>query len=457
MIARASVTTAAGGRCVRISTAALASIVLASTFGCGGDAGPTDASTGTSFGRLQAKVFATSCNFAACHAAENTSGSGLVLAGTGAYGALVGMLPRQANARADGLRLVTPGKPDSSLLWHKVNGFVSGHHARDYGAPMPFVGQPLPAGQVEFIRQWIAGGASATDDQIDPALLNGTVTQLTYTPLSPPANGFQVRMPAFAIPGSAEREVFVYTPVGNGQDTWVNRIQTNMRTGSHHFVVYTFAPNTPPALVPLPGQVRDLKDGSGTFNFATLAAMGYHVFFAGTQSATSDFTFPPGVAIRLPAGAMLDVNSHYVNSATTPATGEAEANLHVVPATQVQFEAQALNLAHTDLALPIGRDTTIRKTFTFSRLTRVVMLTSHMHKRGLRFVIRIAGGPRAGQVVYESTAWDHPPITTFSAPLTLNAGEGLTSEVTYRGDPSRIVRFGLTADDEMDIIFGYWY
>ncbi len=425
--------------------------------GCGGDAAPTAATPTTSFSRLQAQVFAPSCSFAACHAMENTSGSGLVLVGNGAFTALVNAQPRQANARADGLRLVAPGKPDSSLLWHKLNGSVSGHHARDYGAAMPSVGQPLPAGQLEFIRQWIAGGASATTDDISPSLLTGTVSQLAYTPLAPPAAGYQVRMPAFAIPPSAEREVFVYAPVGNTQDAWVNRIQTNMRTGSHHFVVYTFAANTPSVIVPIAGQVRDLKDALGTINFATVASMAYHVFFAGTQAPTSDFTFPPGVAIRLPAGAMLDVNSHYVNSAASPATGEAEANLHTVLASQVQFEAQALNLAHTDLAIPVGRDTTIRRTFTFSRLTRVVMLTSHMHKRGLRFAIRISGGPRSGELVYESTAWDHPPIKTFATPLTLNPGEGLTSEVTFRGDPSRIVRFGLTADDEMDIIFGYWY
>jgi hypothetical protein len=342
--------------------------------GCSGEPAPTDAALSTSFGRLQAQVFAPSCNFAACHAAENTSGSGLVLAGTGAFSALVNVQPRQANVRLDGLRLVVPGTPDSSLLWHKVNGFVSGHHAHDYGAAMPFVGQPLPAGQVEFIRQWIAGGASATTDDISPSLLAGTVTQLPYTPLAPLAAGFQVRMPAFGIPSSSEREVFVYAPVGNTQEAWVNRIQTNMRTGSHHFVVYTFAANTPAVVMPTAGRVRDLKDASGTINFATVASMAYHVFFVGTQSATSDFTFPPGVAIRLPAAAMLDVNSHHVNSATS-----------------------------------------------------------------------------------QATAWDHPPIITFASPLTLSAGQGLTSEVTYRGDPSRVVRFGLTSDDEMDIIFGYWY
>jgi hypothetical protein len=430
-------------------------LVLAGCSG-GSEAPPTAAGT-SSFTRLQSQVFMTSCAFAACHAAENTSGSGLVLTGSGAYASLVDVAPRQTVARTDGLRLVRPGKPDSSLLWHKVNGFTGGHHAHDYGAPMPWSGPPLPSGQVEFIRQWIAAGASATSDDVNPALLTSTAELAPYTPLAAPAVGFQVKLPGFDVPAGKEREIFRYTAVGNTAEAWVNRIQTRMRTGSHHFVLYTFAGNTPALAIPSANAVRDLKDSAGNLDFATLIAMPFHVFFSGTQTPEGDYTFPPGVAIRLPANAMLDVNSHYVNSTGFVTRGEAEANLHTVPASSVQFEAQALNLVNSNLTLPAGRDTTIRRTFTFSKLTRIVMLTSHMHKRGLKFVVRIAGGARNGEIVYSSEAWDHPVILTFATPLSLNSGEGLTSEVTYRGDPSKVVRFGLTADDEMDIIFGYWY
>jgi hypothetical protein len=432
-------------------------IVLAACSGDRGASGPTAMGASTSFARIETQVFAPSCAFSACHAPGNSSGSNLVLTGAGVFDALINFTPAQGVARADGLKRVVPGKPDSSLLWHKVNGFVSGHHAHDYGAPMPYAGQSLSAGQIEFIRQWIAAGASATTDNVNPDLLTSTATVMPYSPIAAPASGFQVRMSPFNIPKSSEREVFLYTPAGNTQETWVNRIETHMRTGSHHFVLYSFAANTPAFVLPQAGIVRDLKDAIGTYQPATLAAMAYHVFFAGSQGTQSDYTFPPGVAIRLPANAQLDLNSHYVNSSTAAMSGEAEANLHTIPASQVQFEAEALNLANTDLTLPAGRDTTIRKTFRFTKLTRVVMLTSHMHKRGLKFVIRVSGGPRNGEVVYQSEAWDHPTILALTAPLVLQSGEGLTSEVTYRGDPSKVVRFGLTSEDEMDIIFGYWY
>ena len=428
---------------------------------CGGEKStPTDgasAGVSTSFARLQTQVLELSCGFSACHTPGNTSNSGLVLTGAGVYQSLVNAPATQPIAKADGLRRVVPGKPDSSLLWHKVNGFANGHHARDYGAAMPYGGQPLPAGQIEFIRQWIAGGASRTSDDISPSLLSGTAAAPAYVPLIAPTGGFQLRMIPFIINASSEREVFLYAPVSNTQETWVNRVQTNMRTGSHHFVIYSFAANTPSLVIPQAGIVRDLKNSDGTYQLGTIAAMGYHVFFGGSQAAASDFTFPAGVAMRVPAGTVLDVNSHYVNSTAKAITGEAEANLYTVPASQVQFEAAALNLNNTALTLPVGRDTTIRKTFKFTKLTRVVMLTSHMHKRGLKFVVRISGGARDGELVYQNEAWDHPLILTLPTPLVLQAGEGLTSEVTYRGDASKVVRFGLTSEDEMNIIFGYSY
>ncbi len=88
---------------------------------------------------------------------------------------------------------------------------------------------------------------------------------------------------------------------------------------------------------------------------------------------------------------------------------------------------------------------------------RTVLLTSHTHARGQRFVIRISGGPRHGEVVYETTNWEHPEIKMFTPPLILQRGEGLTSVITYNNTTSRTICFGLTSEDEMGIIFGYYY
>jgi hypothetical protein len=87
----------------------------------------------------------------------------------------------------------------------------------------------------------------------------------------------------------------------------------------------------------------------------------------------------------------------------------------------------------------------------------IITLTSHMHEHGTRFVVRLAGGARDGQVVYDNTDWAHPLVRTFDAPLVLKKGEALVSEVTYHNTTDRVIRFGLTSEDEMGIVFGYYY
>ena len=42
-------------------------------------------------------------------------------------------------------------------------------------------------------------------------------------------------------------------------------------------------------------------------------------------------------------------------------------------------------------------------------------------------------------------------------PIVLQAGEGLTSVITYNNTTTHAISFGLTSEDEMGIIFGYYY
>ena len=62
-----------------------------------------------------------------------------------------------------------------------------------------------------------------------------------------------------------------------------------------------------------------------------------------------------------------------------------------------------------------------------------------------------------GEVIYENTDWEHPKVINYDTPIILQAGEGLTSVATYVNDTNKDIGFGLTSEDEMDIIFGYYY
>lgn len=436
-------------------------VLVAAACGSSDDGTPTPPSSAAmgTFERIQSQIFATTCT-AGCHTQGSPFGqsSGLILDKAVAYANLVGALPKNAAAKADGLHRVKAFRADSSLLYHKLV-IADGHHSASYGSPMPLGGQVITNGELEYIRRWIEAGAPEKGSVVDTSVLadRARPVALPFTPLAPPAAGVQLKIESFNVTPNFERELFVYRRVNNATDLYVDRIETRMRTNSHHFLLYTFE-NIPALIRPAFDVIRDIRHPDGTLNLVNMLPMGFHVFFAGTQTPTSDYRFPSGVALRLPAQGTLDLNSHYVNRTTAPITGEAYVNLHTVPAASVQRVARTLNMGNTDLTLPPRTRTTLSKTFRVNDSTMTIfMLTSHMHERGERFVIKVTGGPRDGEVVYTTTDWAHPDMVNFTQPIVLRRGEGLTSEITYNNTTDRTIRFGLTSADEMGIIFGYYY
>lgn len=438
---------------------------------CGGDSGsastpnapevPTPTASVASFAQIQTNILTPSCATANCHVGAAAQAQlDLSDANGGAYDRLVGVMPVNPNAVNDGLKRVMVGKPDSSLLFHKLV-FPPGHHAHDYGNPMPTGTGGLSVGQLEFVRQWIAAGAPRTGVVADAALLANRVSQITqpFAPLAvPPAGtGIQLKVDQFDVSANFEREVFTYRKLGNTGEMFVSRIETSMRPFSHHFVLYTFNSSMSPFLIPPANTVRDIRNADGSMNILTMVAMGYHVFLGGSMQPQSDYVFPAGTALRLPANAAIDLNVHYANKTAAKVAGEAYVNLYTVPASQVVHPLSTLNLQNTNLTLPAGQRTTVTKDFTFNAPTTVIAVTSHMHARGEKFQIRIVGGARDGELVYENMDWEHPQMKTFATPLLLAKGEGLRSIVTYNNTTSKTINFGLTSDDEMNIIFGYYY
>jgi hypothetical protein len=438
-------------------------VVVLAACGGAGDGGLTPAShASSSFARIQSSILAAQC--VGCHTAGQAAAtqSGLALDAGVAYDNLVGAAPANLLAREDGLLRVKPFRPDSSLLYHKLS-WVPGHHARDYGMPMPAGSTTgLSEGQLEYVRRWIEAGAPRTGDVVDTALLADRTPQRVppFAPLPAPAVGVQLRVDSFPVRGRFERELFLYRKLDNSADVYVNRIETKVRPGSHHLLLYTFDDSRGPfcALRPAANEMRDIRNTDGSMNAIAMLPMACHVFFGGAMVAQSDFRFPEGVALRLPPNAGLDLNTHYVNRTGAEFPGEVEVNLHTVDRSRVRTVASPLNLQNTDITVRAHADTTIATTFVVSEPTMtIITLTSHMHERGTRFVVRLKGGARDGEVVYDNADWAHPLVRTFDTPLVLRKGEALVSEVTYHNTTDRVIHFGLTSEDEMGIVFGYYY
>ena len=446
----------------RAALLALAALAAA----CGGD-GAAESTTNTTvadgtFARIQRDILDKSC--VSCHRAgdANARQSQLVLTGDSAYAQMVGVASLQQFARADGFPRVKPYRADSSLLYHKLS-WVPGHHSRDYGQLMPMgTTKGVTAGQLEYVRRWIEAGAPRVGHVVDTAVLADVRLQSSsFTPLAAPtAAGLQLKVDSFAVSPGSERELFVYRRVGNAADLYVTRIQSRMRPGSHHLLMYTFDESRtafPCNQRPAVNTVRDIRNADGSLNIANMLPMACHVFFAGAMTQDFDYRFPPGVALRLPANASLDFNVHYVNRAPIDLPGEAFANLYTADRVQVQTVARTLNLGNSNFSLPPKQRTTIRTVFPMAVRTTVLGLTSHMHALGERYEIRLRRADGTETSVYVNTDWEHPSFTNFETPLVLQPGDALVSVVTWNNVTDRTVGFGLLSSDEMNIIFGYAY
>ena len=427
---------------------------------------PTPQTTATSsFDLLQDKLLTPSCASSGCHLSTKDGSfaqHGLVLAKGSSYANLVGVASVNSVALKNSVLRVRKFASSESLLYHKLNWDLSHHGLANYGAPMPLGGKPISKGQLAFVQKWIDAGAPSGGTVADASLLDDTtpsfVEDANFTPLASPAEegkaGVQLKVDRFFVPANFERELFVRRPLNNPAPIYVSRIKLKSRANSHHMVLYDFRSKSN---LPSMDEVRDLRNLDNSLNIITALQMSNHIFLGGGTDPNSDYTFPAGIALQLPVNASIDLNPHYFNKTTDPLYGENYVNLYTVPADQVKKVVQMIDFNVTNFTLPANQTTTITRDFKFDKPVAVVSLTSHYHARGKLFQIRIKGGPRDGEVIYENTDWAHPKVINYDTPILLQAGEGLTSVATYLNDTKKDLGFGLTSEDEMDIIFGYYY
>lgn len=148
----------------------MAALLAALVAGCKEE--PEYTAPDSSYGLIHDRILATSCALGGCHREaekrRDPDGTMPYLAGESAYSAIVNATPHNLQAANAGLKLVFPGSPDSSFLYQKITFDSS---AFPFGSAMPTGGLALTAGQVEFVRQWIAAGAPLTGHVADRNLI----------------------------------------------------------------------------------------------------------------------------------------------------------------------------------------------------------------------------------------------------------------------------------------------
>lgn len=418
----------------------------------------------STFDTIQHQILNQNC--VSCHSPGTSfaTQSGLVLTEEQSYDQLVDVLPRNSAAVADGLLRVssTGGAPGifRSFLWEKINAPEQQHFYDDhpgYGSLMPLGRPPLTNGELAFVQEWLLAGAPRTGTVADMALLDDTsrYEPPEFRPLDPPTNGMQFHLGPFDVWPSEinDREFLYFEPQVTTEDEFVNRYEISYREGSHHFILYNYEAGIP---TPQPQVYRDIRDADGNMNIIPALQLNNlfpFQFFIGTQTPYTNYSMPEGVALRLPAGSGFDLNSHSVNRSGETTTGEVYVNLHTVDRTEVRHVADYDNFGNFDISLPPGEVTTISKTFTFSEARQVIQMWSHSHEHTVEFRIEGVSGKYAGELLYWTNDWEHPPLLTLDDPLLFSPGDRIRLVTTYNNWTDAEINFGPLSSDEMQFVF----
>ncbi len=166
---------------------------------------------------------------------------------------------------------------------------------------------------------------------------------------------------------------------------------------------------------------------------------------------------PAGVAVPLAARQPLIMDLHLFNPEEAPVDETITVTLDVTDP-DADFEpAGIFTFSTLDIAIPPHSLATAGGACVFDRDVHLVSVSSHTHALGTNVLAWELDGQGVGGELYRNDRWDAPAITYFPEPPAFPAGTGLQFTCHYRNDGDESVGFGGTADDEMCMVFGYYY
>jgi hypothetical protein len=275
------------------------------------------------------------------------------------------------------------------------------------------------------------GIAGCGTDAAPPPVGPETLPDLTVPEKPAAGTGLQVLTPIFEdIQPGMDYEVCTWTDqiVTEQTDVRSTLSYQNEPPGHHVVLFYTLE-----------------KQPAGTQRICTDTDMASFRFLSGNGSAGEVNQAPSNLVFRIPAGAQIVVNHHYLNATDQVLRGQAVANL---------------NYSGAGTFIPVGNtaflDDTImvppgKSTYDFScnvdRTMKLWYVIPHMHKWGTNIKVDLT---QAGTTTHLfDTVWSpeftfHPPAMKLdpSTPLVVNSGDKMAVHCEWNNDTGRTLTFG---------------
>jgi len=257
----------------------------------------------------------------------------------------------------------------------------------------------------------------------------------------------KVSIGPFAINPGDEQTLCVVVPFGNMDDLVIRSFEVSLAPGSHHLILY----QTTAAAQPTPYPCSPFTGiASGT---------DVPIVFAGKQQAT--FTFPMGIAQEIPAGTMVKVEAHYINTTMQTLMGQGTVTFHGEPkATAAPFQpANFIFWGTGQINVPPNASASTGPLFQAGIAgTHLILVTTHEHRLGTD--ARVWESPAAGQMgtmIADDKDWSNPSWKLLSPQFDFDGTSGLTFQCDWTNTTAQAVTFGESALNEMCFIGGYYY
>jgi hypothetical protein len=304
-----------------------------------------------------------------------------------------------------------------------------------------------------------AGGGGGSDSGTSPTSDAGSDDDGSTTLLAPPpaGQGIQLSMTA-TIPASSEDEQcrFVQTT----EDMWVNHEDVRYTPGSHHFLVW----NTTYTSIPTMNTQGMTVDTTKVFDCSNGPQAGWNTsqMVGGAQGADAPpglSDLPANVALHIPAGSVLMLDLHVLNTTTSPLTPTAVINFDTIPQSQVTEEAGLFFFYNPFIVVPPNAMAEARMSCPVTSNVTLTTAQTHMHKQGLGGVANLLDSTGAMlQQLYTSSVWTDPPVTQWSPGMALTAGQQIDYHCNYENTgTTTVIQGGSAATNEMCVFTGAYY
>jgi hypothetical protein len=234
--------------------------------------------------------------------------------------------------------------------------------------------------------------------------------------------GFQLRAPVSRIEVGQDKEICYVPDVDFDEDVYVRRANAYQGDVGHHVQIYGSA------IPRRKGEVFDCSDLAIMSTLLPLITPNHPA-----KETDNKTQLPDDFYVRIPAGSLIVMQSHYVNYTDSPIEVADVVNIETVEDITGMTEASYFVVSHNTFTATKGTSTVSYSCDVLDE-TQLLFGFGHMHEQGRTVsLMRRAPGSDVDEVLYEVDPWtaeyrDYAPVDRFDVddPLVLHAGDRLT-------------------------------